>query len=483
MFKSNSTIDQVINHISLLEKPKSNLKLNSAHLENLKNIYSRLNNGRINFEEIAGLVLNSVIQMSSLDLLLKDKEEKINIVSNEIVGLMDKIIQTTSIASHTSEEVTAAHSDMTLAISTLSMNSAMLLETTRKNEEELAEIKGFSDEAIRHSNGMKADMGNLINVIENMQSVINAINDISEQTNLLALNASIEAARAGESGRGFAVVAEEIRKLADETKTLTSSMDEFVDAIETASNKSNLSVDNTVESLNRINKNLDLVVDSSKENKDKINNITEAISTVATNSEEINASMDEVVSSIKNLEEDIDDLKDSTNILEDISSSLEQSIAPVTAMESDLDRAAKIIGNLVNDRYYMIDNKVFIDTINKAITAHENWLDNLKNMVDTKIITPLQVDERKCGFGHFYYSMMPRNEEIYSIWNRLEEKHRRFHGFGKVIIDAINKKNSREVEEIYKKAEILSKELINDFKNIISITERIDEENKSVYEK
>jgi len=482
MFSNNSTIDQVINNISLLEKPKSNLKISSNNLEKLKSIYSRLNNGKSSFEEISELVLNSVIQMSSLDLLLKDKEEKINIVSKEIINLMDKITQTTNITFHTSEEVTAAHADMTLAISTLSMNSSMLLEATKKNEDELAEIKEFSDEAISHSNSMKADMGNLSHVIENIQSVISAINNISEQTNLLALNASIEAARAGESGRGFAVVADEIRKLADETKTLTSSMDEFVAAIETASNKSNISVDNTVKFLNKINENLDSVVDSSKENRDKINNITEAISTVATNSEEINASMDEVSTSIKNLEGDIDDLKESGDILGDVSDSLSKVIMPISAIESDLDRAAKIIGTLVNDRYYMIDNKVFIDTINKAIVAHENWLCNLKHMVETGIITPLQVDERKCGFGHFYYSMKPKNKEIFSIWNRLEEKHRKFHELGQVGIDAINRDNNREAEETYKKAETLSKELINDFKMIITITERINKENKSIYE-
>lgn len=62
--------------------------------------------------------------------------------------------------------------------------------------------------------------------------IVQAITEIASQTNVLSLNASIEAARAGQHGKGFLVIADEVRQLAEQTKTSAQSIAGIVGSLQ-----------------------------------------------------------------------------------------------------------------------------------------------------------------------------------------------------------------------------------------------------------
>ena len=477
----NKLVEEIINNISFLEEPREGIKINNDNLKRIKNIYLRISTGKEVFEQIAKIVLDSVMQMSSFDLLLTDKVNEIENVSNSIDDLTGKLSEASRVVIDSSEEVSASHASMTNSINKMSVNSDKLLEDINKSDNELCEIQDSSKRAMESSVNMKEDMKKLMDVLSNIKNVITSIYDISEQTNLLALNASIEAARAGEGGRGFSVVAEEIRKLADETKLLTSNMGGFVKAIGDASTKSDKSIDNTVEELKKINDSIDNMVNSGKRNRKTIHSMSEEISVIAANSEEISSAFEEVNETIRLCGNHVEKIKGSSEVLTTSRSDLRNIINPLSNMEEKLHNAATLIGKVVQDPYYRVNNTLFIETVENAIVAHKSWLLTLKSIIDNKKVVPLQVNDHKCAFGHFYYSISPINKEVLNIWDGVEDKHKKFHSCGKSVIKAINDDDFKLANSLYSDAQKLSLELIKDFTLIIDKVNKLDKENISVF--
>lgn len=430
----------------------------------LNDIYERLIQTRNLFEHAMDKNIGAVMQISSLDLILK--QQTTNMVSiSESVGDATETIQTAAEeSSNIAGQVNQQHEDLTKTIIQAAEDTSEVNSKIENGQKELSVIKDLSVATINDSKNMQKDMNDLLEVIKGMYNVIEGINSISSQTNLLALNASIEAARAGEAGRGFAVVAEEIRKLAEETQQMTANMGEFVEAIKSASNRSAKSVEHTISALDTVNEKIGTVWEINDENQRYMSEINDSISSLAAVSEEIGSSMAEMEEQALNIKEQCSTLNTNTKLMRKVGKELKNAVEPVVTIEKLLDESTKLLGDMTDDAFFRMEFKEFTGYMDRAIEAHQAWLSNLKKMVDTKSIVPIQLDAAKCGFGHFYYSMTPKTPEIRAIWTQLDAKHKKFHSFGKDVQQCIINEDYVGAEKYYKEAESYSRDLLNDFK-------------------
>ncbi|MCM1189295.1 MAG: methyl-accepting chemotaxis protein [bacterium] len=445
-------------------------------------VQKRLQSGRERFTQLVQGVFSSVMKISALDLAMKDCTERMTEVSGNMRGVVDNVVDTARITEESMADVVSVHESFNENIQQVAEAASDIKDEMADSNEDLHFIAKKSEETIENSNEMKRDMEQLMSVLNSMTEVIRGINSISNQTNLLALNASIEAARAGEAGRGFAVVAEEIRGLANETKQMTDNMDGLVSRIEEASKMTCASLDKTVEEIDLMRENLFKVLENNKKNEASVASIADSVTTIAASGEEIFSSVINVQEQMSRLKEDSDSLNSEAEILGSISDDLKRSAEPVATVEKELDDTAKRMGVMVQDVFYMLDNQAFIGTVENAIKAHQNWLGTLGNMVKQRQCTPLQTDDTKCAFGHFYYAMSPQNKAVSGIWNALGAKHRTFHSGGKIVMQAIRQGDYGKAEREYRRLEELSRELIGDFNTIIEQTRLLDQKKLAVFE-
>ncbi len=159
-----------------------------------------------------------------------------------------EISATTEELSAGMEETSASTEEMNASTYEIETEVSNMKERTRNGEQLAIEIKhragklkeetGISHQnataIYNRTNNQLRESINRTEAIDEIKELSQTILQITSQTNLLALNAAIEAARAGEAGRGFAVVAEEIRVLAENSKSAVSKIHEITNNVSDA---------------------------------------------------------------------------------------------------------------------------------------------------------------------------------------------------------------------------------------------------------
>ncbi|MFB5266932.1 methyl-accepting chemotaxis protein [Paenibacillus enshidis] len=240
--------------------------------------------------------------------------------SHELLHRVDTISGTTRQSARSAEEVTKG----SVTIATSASENARAMEEITQGIQHIAassgevsdQISRAADEAVG-GNTLAQNAVSQMNLVgqaaeeslryvstmnersEAIGEVVSSIFEITKQIQMLSLNASIEAARAGEHGRGFAVVAGEVRKLAEQSKTATQQISDYLLTLQEDSQKS-------VDSMNRVNTEIvsgtELVQQAGaafNELMDLIQNVNLTIQAVSAATEEVSAGSEEVSASVE----------------------------------------------------------------------------------------------------------------------------------------------------------------------------------------
>lgn len=136
------------------------------------------------------------------------------------------------------EEIDAASNNIELAIKTITEKAQEGALSANEISSKANDIKSNARTSQINANEVRLSIDKSVieaigksKEVARIQSLSDAILEISSQTNLLALNAAIESARAGESGRGFSVVSDEIRKLAENSESTVNEIQNTINIV------------------------------------------------------------------------------------------------------------------------------------------------------------------------------------------------------------------------------------------------------------
>lgn len=236
------------------------------------------------------------------DLQMNSLKESANAMDDMVIGI-EKIADNSRRISELTDNTTASAIDGNKTVERALTQMTMIQETVTSSSETINELNKQS---------------------EKIGSIVNVITGIADQTNLLALNAAIEAARAGEHGKGFAVVADEVRKLAEDSRSSAAQITELITVVQLDTTKS-------VSMMGDVSQNVAMGIEVTKDASAKFGHILTSMeilnpqmAEISTTAMEFSAHAEQVAAAMNQL---LETSKQTSAATEEIASSSEEQLA------------------------------------------------------------------------------------------------------------------------------------------------------------
>lgn len=267
-----------------------------------------LNRGMEHLRNLVIQVANSSEQVGASSEELASAAQEVGQASQQVADTISQLAKGANEQAVATQETAKVIENMSAAIKKVGTAAQKMVEDANSTREAADEGQQLVDQAVHQMTTIRDTVDESATAVKGLGersqqigNIVEVITGIADQTNLLALNAAIEAARAGEQGRGFAVVAEEVRKLAEQSRTAAEQISSLIKEIQDETTKAV----SKMESGNKeVAAGVEVVAKTGKafEAIDRTVKVVVAqIKTVNAAAEELSAGSDQVVNSVESI--------------------------------------------------------------------------------------------------------------------------------------------------------------------------------------
>lgn len=216
-------------------------ELNVKRRDELGQMSGALNQMFSNNRDILVKISSNAEGMDQSSHELQEATRRLEKEFEEIEQLMSRVNDDMMSSSSATQEVNASSEEITASVTVLTQETQSSKTMAENIMERAAQIEKDSREAFDYASKLADEYNKNLSisiansaVVESIGQLAEMITNIADNINLLSLNASIEAARAGDAGRGFAVVAEEIGRLAGDTTSAATEIQNTINDVKQA---------------------------------------------------------------------------------------------------------------------------------------------------------------------------------------------------------------------------------------------------------